>query len=482
MLFNTPAFGLFLLAACVGYWALARFRGGRLALLLGASYYFYACWDARFLLLIAGVTLIDYLAARALEHVRSAPARLYLVAATVGLNLGLLGFWKYSAFFCQSLAPLLQWAGAPPVGWLDLVLPVGISFFTFQGLSYVIDVYRRDIPAERSLFRFALYIAFFPQLVAGPIVRATDLLHQFDKPVRLSGADFGRGLWLILTGLLKKVILADYLAANLIDRVFDLPSHYSSLEVLFATYGYSLQIYGDFSGYTDIAIGTALLLGFHLPANFNLPYRADGLRDFWRRWHISLSTWLRDYLYVPLGGSRGRSWKTYRNLIITMVLGGLWHGASFNFVVWGAFHGLALMVDRALERRHEVHHASWAEARFVTNKPAKRWPRWLRVVITFHVVTALWVFFRADTFSGALAIFSQIARLSPGHTNLHLPVVAIIVGGFGLHYLPSSWRKPFESGFVAAPSALQAAAIVAVLYVVGEFASAGAAPFIYFQF
>ena len=400
MLFNTPAFGVFLVLVCALYWAFAQFTRVRLGLLLVASLYFYACWDARFLLLIGGVIAIDYTAALLVARIASRQARLYVVAVAVGLNLGLLGFWKYAGFFSEVLAPLLSVVGLPRVGWLDIVLPVGISFFTFQGLSYVIDVYRREIPAERSLFRFALYIAFFPQLVAGPIVRAKDLLHQLDVRPRVDATRFGRGLWMILVGLAKKVVLADYLAANLVDRVFDLPTHFSSLEVLAAVYGYALQIYGDFSGYTDIAIGTALLLGFELPANFNFPYRADGLRDFWRRWHISLSTWLRDYLYIPLGGSRRGGLFTYRNLFITMLLGGLWHGASHNFILWGALHGAALSLERVVARYRDglpLFAASaapvvvprgelWAVAPpQLVRRRRQRWPRWLRVIVTFHL-------------------------------------------------------------------------------------------------
>ncbi len=466
MLFGTPAFGVFLALVVTLYWALGRERpGARKAMLLGASYYFYACWDVRFLVLIVAVTALDFVGGLVIAHLGPRPrARWVAVAIVVGLNLGLLGFWKYIGFFVETLAPVARRLGATPPPHVDVVLPVGISFFTFQGLSYVIDVYRADVAVERSPWKFALFIAFFPQLVAGPIVRAGLLLPQLDRPRAVDATLFGRGLFLILGGLLKKVVLADYLAQNLVDRVFDLPTHYSSLEALFAIYGYALQIYGDFSGYSDIAIGCALLLGIELPANFAAPYRAESLRDFWRRWHISLSEWLRDYLYKSLGGSRGGVWLTRRNLLLTMVLGGLWHGASFTFVAWGALHGLGLVLGRWL------------------GESPKRLPRVVRVVATFHVVAVLWVLFRADTFAAAIEVLAQVVRWVPGTSNLSWPVVALTALGLALHGVPENLHERVARAFVAAPATAQAAATIAVLYVVGELASASAAPFIYFQF
>jgi D-alanyl-lipoteichoic acid acyltransferase DltB (MBOAT superfamily) len=469
MLFSTPTFGVFLALVVTLYWALGSGRPrARQGLLLVGSYYFYACWDVRFLALIFAVTVLDYVAGRVVERLGDDRRLRWLTVAVVtGLNLGLLGFWKYIAFFLTALSPLAELAGAPAPPHVEVVLPVGISFFTFQGLSYVIDVYRRDIRPERSFFRFALYIAFFPQLVAGPIVRAQELIPQLKRPRAVDATRFGSGLFLILGGLLKKVVLADYLAQNIVDRVFDLPSHYSSLETLCAIYGYALQIYGDFSGYSDIAIGSALLLGIELPENFNAPYRADGLRDFWRRWHISLSRWLRDYLYISLGGSRQGKWLTRRNLLITMVLGGLWHGASYTFLLWGALHGLGLVLERAL---------------FGDDRRRSDGTRWLRVLITFHVVAVLWVFFRADTFSGALAVLWQAARFVPGAANLSWQVLALIGAGFALHLAPRDLYQRVTDGFVRAPAVAQAAATIGVLHLVGAVASSGAAPFIYFQF
>jgi len=472
MLFNTASFALFLLVVVALTWTIEVAgegagwrRSARRGVLLLASYWFYACWDPRFLSLIVGITVVDWLAGKALARLRHRHLRLYLVAVTVGLNLGLLGFWKYTDFFLRVLAPLYEALGREPLAPLGLVLPVGISFFTFQGLSYVIDVYRGDEDAEPSLVRFALFIAFFPQLVAGPIVRANQLLPQLDRPGEVDATRFGQAVALMIVGLLKKVVMADYLAANLVDRVFDLPERFSSIEVLVGVYGYALQIYGDFSGYCDIAIGAALLLGIQLPINFDAPYRAASLREFWRRWHITLSQWLRDYLYIAMGGSRGGRWRTYRNLFLTMLLGGLWHGAAYNFVIWGAFHGAGLAAERIARRVTSV-----------------RLPRWLGVLLTFHVVCALWVFFRAETFAGALAVFAQIGSGVWGITNLTRNVMALVVLGFAGHFLPDGWWDRGLRSFVRAPVAVQAAAAIATLHLAQQAAQSGAAPFIYFQF
>lgn len=472
MLFNTASFGLFLLVVVGLVWAIEllaeRLRKPlRRLVLLVASYWFYACWDPRFLGLIGGVTLVDWLAALALSRLRRPRLRLYLVAVAVGLNLGLLGYWKYTDFFLRALAPLYEALGQDPMAPLGLVLPVGISFFTFQGLSYVIDVHRGDVEAEPSLVRFALFIAFFPQLVAGPIVRASQLLPQLDHPGEIDARRFGQGLALMVVGLLKKVVMADYLAANLVDRVFDLPERFSSIEVLAGVYGYALQIYGDFSGYCDIAIGAALLLGIQLPINFRSPYKAASLREFWHRWHITLSQWLRDYLYISLGGSRGGRWKTYRNLFITMLLGGLWHGAAWNFVIWGAFHGAGLAVERLTRR---------------ALGKALNLPRWLGAIVTFHVVCFLWVFFRAETFEGALAVLAQLGAGLGGVSNLTRNVVLVMFLGFVTHFFPQRWWDRVLRAFVRAPAVLQAAAAVATLHLAQLAAESGAAPFIYFQF
>jgi len=359
--------------------------------LLVMSYGFYAAWNWRYLPLIFGSSTVDFFLARTISKETNHARRKLLLTITVVLNLGFLGFFKYWNFAVENVQVVSAWLTGTPVATNEalrvLLPPVGISFFTFESMSYVIDVYRGDLPAHRSYFRYLLFVAFFPHLVAGPIVRPRDLLPQFEATPVLTREDGSEGLFLIAMGLVKKVVFADQLAIHLVDRVFDRPENFSGLEVLAGVYAYAVQIYCDFSGYTDIAIGSALLLGVRFPPNFNAPYIATNLADFWRRWHISLSTWLRDYLYIPLGGNRGSNFNTYRNLMLTMLLGGLWHGASWTFVFWGFLHGAGLAVTRAVERRGD-------------GKQGKKpfLPASIGVLLTFHSVGLAGVSLRAPQF------------------------------------------------------------------------------------
>jgi len=477
MLFNTQAFALFLVVTLGAWTLLARWHRLRLLLLLAASGFFYACWDWRYLFLLFGVTTFDFYVARALHRTEDPRQRRRLVTAAVVVNLGVLALWKYTNLLVDSVRPAIDALGWSQPGRLDWALPVGISFYTFQGLGYVVDVYRRELPAFGSLARFSLAKAFFPQLVAGPIVRPGDLVPQFDGPRALDTDRLGRALGQILRGLLKKAV-ADYLAANIVDRVFDLPQQYATAEVLAAMYGYAFQIYGDFSGYTDVAIGTATLFGFDLAPNFDHPYRATSVREFWRRWHLSLSSWLRDYLYKPLGGSRGGWWNTQRNLFLTMLLGGLWHGASWNFVVWGGFHGGALVAERVWsrwrggedERFQREQHASWG----------RQLLGWLA---TFHLVVVLWVFFRADSFGQALGMLRQVAAgWGGGWVNVTPEVAGLLAACFAAHFLPDDWRDRLDLRLGRSPALAQALMIGLFLYAVRGLSGAGAQPFIYFQF
>ena len=315
-----------------------------------------------------------------------------------------------------------------PESTLRVALPVGISFFTFESMSYVIDVYRRQIEPQKSYLEYLSFVAFFPHLVAGPIVRPRDLLPQLAGPPRWSSAEGSEALFLIAVGLLKKVAIGDYLALNLVDRVFDAPVQYSALECYLGVLGYAVQIYCDFSGYTDIAIGSALLLGVRFPLNFDAPYKASSIVDFWRRWHISLSTWLRDYLFIPLGGSRGSAWATNRNLMLTMLLGGLWHGANWTFVAWGGLHGGALAVTRAYQ--------GWRDRRGLapSRSPAVHV---LCVFLTFHLVCATWIFFRAETFQRAWSMFAQLSTFTTHHPNLDSRVIAVLAVGLLGHWAPT---------------------------------------------
>lgn len=443
----------------------------RLIFILLASYVFYAHWDWRFLFLIWGSSTADWLLGNAIENASSPAARKRWLAGTVVLNLGVLGAFKYFNFFADSLHAVLTGLGAStsPVT-LEVMLPIGISFFTFESMSYVIDVYRGDIKPQKSYLEYLSFVAFFPHLVAGPIVRPRDLLPQLAGPPRFSADEASEGLFLIALGLLKKVAIGDYLALNLVDRVFDAPLQYSAVECYAAVLGYAVQIYCDFSGYTDIAIGSALLLGIRFPLNFNAPYKARNIADFWRRWHISLSTWLRDYLYVPLGGNRKGPARTYLNLMLTMLLGGLWHGAAWTFVVWGGLHGAALAVTRF-----------WKNMRSnVTREPA--WRGWLGTFLTFHFVCAAWIFFRARSFAEASLIFDRLASLTTYTPNLPWNLLGMLAVGLMSHYVPEAWYQGARRGFIRLPAPAQAAALFAIASIVRHTASADAVPFVYFQF
>jgi alginate O-acetyltransferase complex protein AlgI len=360
---------------------------------------FAALWQCRFLGLLVGTSLLDYSVGRGLERLQTPGHRKLLLTVSLVINLGVLGFFKYSGFLVHSFSELLASLDlAVQVRTLDLVLPVGISFYTFQSMSYAIDVYRRELPATRNLLHFLSYVSFFPQLVAGPIERAKHLLPQFGRTVVITRAMLEEGIWLMIWGMFKKVVIADNLAP-LAEMVYG-GTEFSSISVALGTVAFALQIYCDFSGYSDIARGSARVLGFDIMWNFDVPYSATSLRDFWRRWHISLSTWLRDYLYVPLGGNRLGSGRTYLNLIITMLLGGLWHGAAWNFVLWGLWHGIGLAGQRF-----------WSEHFGVPKSPSlsRRTVTWSATLI---FVLYGWLLFRAGSFAKVVEMTSALVNFS----------------------------------------------------------------------
>ena len=465
MLFNSATYALFLSAVFLVYWAVAKWPVVRHLVLLGASYGFYAHWDPRFLGLIVFSTVLDWTVGRALSREsRDGRRRAWLIASLVG-NLGVLGFFKYFDFFSRQAAVLLESAGftADPIT-LDLLLPVGISFYTFQTLSYTIDVYRREIDHEPSLLRFGVFVAFFPQLVAGPIVRARDFLPQLGRAPRLPNAALRSGLALIFWGLTKKILLADVVGAELVDPTWEDPLAFGSWATALGIVGYAFQIYGDFSGYSDVAIGSAHLLGFDLGLNFRAPYRASSPQDLWRRWHISLSSWLRDYLYIPLGGNRRGPSRTQVNLALTMLLGGLWHGASWMFVLWGGYHGLLLAIDRRLPAPRD-------------DRPLELWGR---RAVTFVLVCLGWVFFRSATPDQAWAVLGSLAA---PRGDASLPILACVAlgVGFALHLPPRGFKRAVHERFAALPGLVQGACFALL---VGLFLNAASlrVPFIYFQF
>jgi alginate O-acetyltransferase complex protein AlgI len=410
MLFNSLSFLVFFGIVYGLYLGTMRRLRVQNGILLAASYFFYGWWDWRFLSLLAFSTVLDFATGWALDRRVGGPgappdahylhgprARKALVAVSMAVNLGFLGFFKYWDFFAENAAALLRQMGLEPhLPTLAILLPVGISFYTFQSMSYALDVYRGTLRAEKSFLDFALFVSFFPQLVAGPIVRAADLLPQVRRERTITRACFEEGAWLVFWGLFKKIFVADNLA-RLVELGFRDTVPNGGV-ALVSVYAFAFQIYGDFSGYTDIARGLARWMGFEFMLNFNLPYMATNPSEFWRRWHISLSTWLRDYLYVPLGGNRGGRLATYRNLLLTMVLGGLWHGAQWTFVIWGTFHGLLLAV-----------HRRWTEAGGAARAaPATGAAAWVGRVAMFHLVCVGWVFFRAASAGEAMQVFGAI--------------------------------------------------------------------------
>lgn len=471
MLFPTLDFGLFFLGVFALSWALLKLPRIRLAVLVVASYGFYAAWDWRFCFLLAGSSVFNWFMGRQIHRTEGERARKILVGLAVAANLGTLGFFKYYNFFLDNLNGLIETLHlGRDIQYLDVILPVGISFFTFHGISYVVDIYRRKLERPSSLLNILFYIAFFPQLVAGPIVRASHFLPQIANPVNPADIRARRAFLLILGGLFKKVVLANYLASNLVDDVFFDPTQYGAWDLLLANYGYAAQIYCDFSAYTDIAIGVAALFGYRFPWNFNQPYRAIGLQDFWQRWHISLSSWLRDYLYISLGGNRHGKWKRYRNLFLTMVLGGLWHGASWNFVIWGSLHGAALVLEHALFKGR-------------LQDMALSWPR--RIIgtfVTFQFTCFTWIFFRAADLSHATSFIAGFARVGRPVT-LDTPFNISLVGlAMALHFLPADWVGRVEQATRRVPLFVWGGLAGAGIVVIDSLGPTGVAPFIYFQF
>ena len=479
MLFPTFTFAVFFAVVMTVGWALHSKPVAWKLFMIAASYTFYAWWNPRFVLLIAASTIVNTVCGRVIQRAGKQNQRIRRAALVVAIafNLAILGVFKYYDFFISSVEDGLEQLGlAPNLPLLRVVLPVGISFFTFQALSYVIDVYRGKVAAT-NLLQFAVYLAFFPQLVAGPIVRASEFLPQLERRLNPREIDFTRAAVLIALGLFKKVVIASYMADALVDDVFAFPERFSGAEILLGVYGYAIQIYADFSGYTDIAIGVALLLGFRFPENFNQPYRATSISDFWRRWHMTLSRWLRDYLYIPLGGNRGGKAKRDRNLFLTMLLGGLWHGAAWPFVIWGAYQGGGLMAERRL--------GEWADRKRnrgarTGQQPTKTLLRWLA---TFHFICLGWVFFRSETLSDAGALLSQLfgSFLSPA-PEINSVFVGVVVCALFAQMLSRQALANVQTQLSRLPAWVLAAGFGIWILVVDQFGPEGVAPFIYFQF
>jgi alginate O-acetyltransferase complex protein AlgI len=457
MLFTTGKFWLFFAIVFFLYWTIASRRRLSVLFILFASYYFYALWNPKFVLLLFAISTIDFLTARGINASQNLFVRRLLLSVSVTIDVGTLVLFKYFNFFlasATSLLALLHWQTRSLL-IEDLVIPLGLSFITFRSLSYVIDVYRRTLPASSRYIDYLAFVAFFPTLIAGPVVRAKELLPQFEKsnPSSEQGVE---GLFLILLGLVKKIAIADLIGMNLVDRVFDQPQLYSSIETLAAIYGYALQIYCDFSGYSDIAIGCALLLGIKLPVNFNAPYRSQNLREFWKRWHITLSTWLFDYVYISLGGLRKRRFNLYRNLVITFLIGGLWHGAAWTFVIWGGLHGLGLSISHWWEAHRRRRTKAGSSTRW--------WVKPVGVFATFHFVCVTWIVFRADSIEHAFNVLRRLGALQFSTGNLPSSLLLLLGIAYLSHWVPSKIVAAIREGWGWLPSPAQAIVILSVAF------------------
>ncbi|HAM11016.1 MAG TPA: MBOAT family protein [Bacteroidales bacterium] len=489
MIFSTPVFWIFILVVLAGYSIIYRRKFLRNFYLLIISLFFYYKSGGLFLFLLLFITVVDFTCGLLIHNSRTSFMRRFYVLLSIISNLGILAYFKYTGFFVEIandifgtdikvhdyLADFSNSMLGTSYDITNIILPVGISFFTFQSLSYIFDVYRKRMSPVRNIVDFGFFVSFFPQLVAGPIVRASEFIPQLYHEFQLSKREFSHALFLISKGLIKKIIISDFIAVNFVDRIFDAPALYSGFENMMGIYGYGLQIYCDFSGYTDIAIGLGLIFGFRFPINFNSPYKASGVTDFWKRWHISLSRWLKDYLYISLGGNRKGRLRTYINLMLTMLLGGLWHGAALRFVIWGGLHGIGLVINRIWE--------SVTKGRILKGRAG----RVIGIFITFNFVSFCWIFFRAPDMDSALIMLNQIVYgFSPGSYMTVIPayssVFLLMAVGYVIHFLPEKVKESYRGLFIRIPVILQLATVMLIAILLYQMRTTDVMPFIYFRF
>ena len=472
LLFNSSFFLYFLCLFFAGYFLLRNKANARILFVsLFSLYFFYkACgWYVGLVLLAA---VVDFNLSNRIYRTRKKALRKLLLVFSLVINLGLLAYFKYTDFFIEIINDFQKQQIKP----LQLILPVGISFYTFENISYTIDIYRRTFKPVKRFMDYLFFLSFFPKLMMGPIVRAADFIPQIRKPVWLSKIDISKGFFLICSGLIKKVVISDYLSTHLVNMVFDDPLRFSGVECLFAVYGYAMVIYCDFSGYSDIAIGIAKWMGIDVNINFSAPYQSKSITEFWRRWHISLSSWLRDYLYISLGGNRKGKFRTYLNLFITMVIGGFWHGASWNFLFWGAAHGLLLAIEKG-----------WKDIFNITSYRSHWLLNGVKVLITFHLVCALWIFFKAESFSLAAEMFTQIStavdvKTLPLFANAYSLYLGLLAAAFFLHALPLKLNDWVIAQSSRMHWTLKAIVLTLVLMLISYFNQAGQVLPIYLQF
>ena len=469
MIFNSGFFLLLFAVFLLIYLFLHKTKRAKMIFVALFSFYFYYKSSGFYFYLLIISIIVDYYLAYWISITKHKKRRLWLLVFSLVVNLGLLAYFKYTNFFYEIFCNIsnLNFKG------FDIFLPVGISFFTFQSLSYTIDVYRKEIKPVKSILDYAFFVSFFPQLVAGPIVRAKDFLPQINLPTIVTREMFGRAIFLITIGLFKKAVISDYISLNFVDRIFDNPMLYTGIENLFGVYAYAMQIYCDFSGYSDMAIGIALLLGFHFNINFNSPYKSSSITEFWRRWHISLSTWLRDYLYISMGGNRKGKVRTYLNLFITMLVGGIWHGAAFKFILWGALHGTALGIEK------------FVKSIFTMKK--NRISKIIGIILTFHFVCFCWIFFRSADMNIASQMITRIFTAFNSQVFLSLIigykwVMLLLAIGFMLHFSSVKLETKAQELVIRMPLLIKALLLVGIIFLVMQVKSSDIQPFIYFQF
>ena len=469
MIFSSGLFWTLFVIFIPVYALLKKRMWQMIAFVTAFSLYFYYKSSGLFFFLLIGTSLIDWLLSRLIVSFRSGGLKKLCVWASVVNSLGILGYFKYANFFLWNWNAMVEGNFQP----LDIILPVGISFYTFQSISYIVDVYKGGVAPTQTWLEYLFFLSFFPALVAGPIVRADYFIPQIRENRSATTQETYIGLWLIITGVIKKAIIADYIA-QYNDLIFQTPTGYSGFESFMGVIGYTMQIYCDFSGYSDMAIGIAMIMGFTLMKNFDFPYKSKNLTEFWRRWHISLSTWLRDYVYIPLGGNRKGTFRTYLNNFLTMLIGGLWHGAAWKFVFWGAMHGAGLAVHKACR--------PWLD-----RLPDRYWIKALAWALTMIYVSLLWVFFRADSWTDSWLIIQNI------FTNFSLDYIVPFIKAryvwlvmmtfiIAVHAIPQRWHNRMLDLFVKAPWPVKLFGFIVVVQLVIEFMSENVAPFIYFQF
>ena len=469
MLFSSGLFWFLFILFLPVYVALKKSKAKMVLFVIGFSLFFYYKSSGLFFILLIATSLVDWLLSWVIFRSKKRGVRLSVMWISVGCSLSVLGYFKYANFFLWNWNAMVEGNFQP----LDIILPVGISFYTFQSISYVVDVYKRKITPTRSWFNYLFFLSFFPALVAGPIVRADYFLPQIKKNLSPDSSMIWGGLWLVIVGIIKKALIADYIS-QYNDLIFNDPHLYTGVQTLMGVLGYTMQIYCDFSGYSDMAIGLALIMGFRLGINFDSPYQSRNLTEFWRRWHISLSSWLRDYVYIPLGGNRKGTFRTYLNNFLTMLIGGLWHGAAWKFVFWGAMHGIGLAVHKLCRP-------------LLAKIPDNFFTSFFFWFLTFAYVSFLWVFFRAADFSSSLLIIGNIFK------DFHLwqipqfiharPVWCLMMGAIIImHFVPQSWADTLQISFSRSPWVIKLLVFLFVVQLVIEFMVAEVQPFIYFQF